>query len=395
MRDVPGHSATSRPSRVALAGCPLRSWDFHFFWDGERGGCAGGGDVVGFVDTGEEEKMKKSKGLRVWPFVVLWIVLGGIFLASLGLNCAAVAVLDGKAAWCGAEDECPALQEKGSFGTEGPKVVRIDLNATITREASGGLLEGGATDRVEKWLRQIRCATQDEEVEGLLVEVDSPGGGVTCSDELYHEICRFKEAQEGRAVVALVHDMAASGAYYAILGADRIVAQPTALVGSVGVLLNGVNAYGLAQKLGVEDVTLTSGANKDAMNPLKPVNPEQAALLQAEVDAMYERFLGLVAKHRHVSKGKLRAVCDGRVMGASAALEHRLVDQVGYREDALAALAKLLDAPSVRVVRYEEEKTLMDELLGVRWNAGGLLGRVSELLGAGPAAGRLEAKYAP
>jgi len=341
--------------------------------------------------------MKKSKGTRVWPFVVLWIVLGGLFMTSLWLNCAAVNVLQGHAsATDDPEDEFPDLSEKGSFGSAGPKVVRIDLNAVISRELSGGGLLGENTaDRVEKWLRQIRCATQDEDVKGLLVEVDSPGGGVTCSDELYHEICRFKEAQEGRVVVALVHDMAASGAYYAILGADKIVAQPTALVGSVGVLLNGVNAHGLAQKLGLEDVTLTSGANKDAMNPLKPVNPAQMALLQAEVDTLYERFLGLVAKHRKVPKNKLRAICDGRVMGAEAALANKLVDQVGYREDALAALAQLLEADEVRVVRYEDEKSLMDELFGVSWNGGGFLGRISQALGCGEGAGRLEAKYVP
>lgn len=338
--------------------------------------------------------------MRRWPFWVLGLALALALGVSLLLNVAAVAVLSGKDKGGGKlfpRDEFPDLEEVGSFGSAGPKVVRIDLDAEISHETASGLLGASGHDRVEEWLRQIRCATGDDDVKGLLVEVDSPGGGVTGSDELYHEICRFKESAKGRAVVALVHDMAASGAYYAILGADRIVAQPTALVGSVGVLLGGVNAHGLAQKLGIEDATLTSGANKDAMNPLKPVDPAQVKLLQAEVDAMYERFLGLVSKHRKVARSKLRAVCDGRVLGVDEALAHKLIDEIGYREDALAALAKLLDADEVRVVRYEEGGSLLDDLLGLKWGRGGSLAagaaRALGLPGTGEA--RVEAKFSP
>lgn len=341
--------------------------------------------------------MKKNKSLRTWPFWVLGIVVGILLVTSLMLNLAAVAVLAGGGSGSSElpKDEFPDLNEVGSYGSEGPKVVRIDLDAEITHDTASSLLGTSGHDRVESWLRQLRCATADNKVKGLLIEVDSPGGGVTSSDELYHEVCRFKEAQPGRVVVALVHDMAASGAYYAILGADCIVAQPTALVGSVGVLLNGVNASGLAQKLGIQDATLTSGANKDAMNPLKPLDPAQVALLQAEVDAMYERFLGLVAKHRKVDKTRLRKICDGRVMGVGLALENGLIDRVGYREDALELLAKLLEADSVRVVRYEESTSLFDELLGLRQGGGNLIGWVGGLLGVETRPPHMQARFEP
>lgn len=342
--------------------------------------------------------MKKNSRLRTWPFWLLGIILALILFVSLLLNLAAVAVLAGSGEPSNAipEDEYPSFEEVASFGSEGPKVIRIDLTEEITRsDATSTLLGSTSHDRVEAWLRQIRCAAADPKVKGLLIEVDSPGGGITASDELYHEFLRFKESDSDRVIVALVHDMAASGAYYAILPADKIIAQPTSLVGSVGVLLSSVNAADLARKLGIQDATLTSGPNKDAMNPLKPLDPAQVALLQAEIDTMYDRFLGLVAQHRHVSRAKLREVCDGRVLGAQAALDHKLIDQIGYREDALDVLATLLKADSVRVIRYQAASSFLDDLLGLRSALTPISARIARLLGADTSAGRLQARYAP
>jgi protease-4 len=302
---------------------------------------------------------------RRWPFRVLLVTVCAMLAVSLFLNCSAAALLAGKGGEDVPEDEYPDLQEVASWGEDGPKVVRIELKGAIVRENEESLF-GSGPDPVERVLQQIRAANNDEEVEGILFEVDSPGGGVTASDEIYHELLKFKEGAGGRVVVGLVRDMAASGGYYAMLPCDEIVAQPTAIVGSIGVLMAGVNFSGLAAKAGVEDMTVKSGANKDLMNPLKPVDEGQKAIVQAAVDADYERFLGLVAKHRRISEKKLRPLCDGRIFSAAEALSKGFVDMVGYREDALALLAKKLGSEGVRAVKYEKQSGLLDELLGMK-----------------------------
>ena len=309
--------------------------------------------------------------LRRWPYRLLWLFLAAAFAFSLLLNCTAVSVLqsaDGTSSFFRSDDkpddEFPAFRETPSWGSSGPKVVRIDLDGEISRSAPSSPFSR-SHDPVELVLRQIRCAAADPDAAAILLEVDSPGGGLTASDEIYHELLRFKKADTNRVVVGLVHDMAASGAYYALLPADHIVAQPTALIGSVGVILPSVNAAALADRLGVADASVKSGDNKDLLNPLRPVDPAHVAILQTAIDASYERFLSLVAAHRHRSLKHFRPLCDGRVFPVSEALQNGFVDSVGYREDALGVLASLLEVPEVRLVRYERPSSLLDDLFSL------------------------------
>lgn len=309
--------------------------------------------------------------LRRWPYRLLWTFLAAAFAFSLLLNCTAVNLLQSAdlspSAFLSSdkpEDEFPSFRETPSYGAAGPKVVRIDLGGEISRSSSASPFSR-SVDPVELLLRQIRCAAADPDVAAILLEVDSPGGGLTASDEIYHELLRFKKADTNRVVVGLVHDMAASGAYYALLPADHIVAQPTALIGSIGVILPSVNAAALADRLGVADASVKSGDNKDLLNPLRPVDPAHLAILQTAVDASYERFLSLVAAHRHRTPKHFRPLCDGRVFPADEALKQGFVDSVGYREDALGLLASLLEVPEVRLVRYERPSSFLDDLFSL------------------------------
>jgi protease-4 len=219
---------------------------------------------------------------------------------------------------------------------------------------------------VDLLLRKLRAARLDDEVEGLLLEIDSPGGAVSVIDEIHHEITRFKESSPDRKIVVLVRDIAASGGYYISLPADAIVAQPTSIIGSIGVIMQTINVQSLAEKIGVTDVTVKSGANKDLLNPLRPVDPEQVAILQRSVDATYDRFVGLVSTARGIPEKKLRAsIADGRIFDASDALSNHLVDALGYREDAMARLAAELgldSADDLFVVTYKEDQTFFEAL---------------------------------
>lgn len=295
--------------------------------------------------------------------VALVVVLG----ASLMINLTAVGLLSGSAkSFDGeeGEDEFPAFTETHSYGSGATKVVRIWYAGILTRELEGGWL--GNFDPVEDCLRQIRAARQDDEVAAILFEVDSPGGEVTAADEIHRELTLFKESREDRRIVVLVHDMAASGGYYVSVPADRILAQPTALIGSIGVIMQTLNVQGLSEKIGVTDTTIKSGKNKDMLNPFHPVDPEQVALLQASIDAMYDRFVDLVAEGRHLKKSEVRPLADGRLFTAEEALKLKLIDGIGYWDEAFDETAALLGVDDLYVVTYQIERTFFEQLLGLR-----------------------------
>ena len=307
-----------------------------------------------------------SRG-RYWPFWIIIVALAAILGLSLLINLTAVGMLTGHPrhdsdSW--GEDEFPQFTETHSYGAGTTKVVRIWFTGVLTRQLDGGWL--GTTDPVEDCLRQIRAARQDEDVAAILLEVDSPGGEVTAADEIHHELMLFKESRADRKITVLVHDMAASGGYYISVPADRIIAQPTALIGSIGVLLQTLNVQGLSEKIGVTDTTIKSGKNKDMLNPFHPADPEQIQLLQESVDAMHVRFVNLVAEGRGLKKSDLKPLADGRIFTAEEAVKHKLIDGIGYWEEAFDETCALLGVDDVLVVTYEVERSFFDVLMGVR-----------------------------
>jgi protease-4 len=253
------------------------------------------------------------------------------------------------------EDEDPYMVETWSLGHGDVKVVRIPVAGMIMLGESSWYAGNANTA-----LRSIRRATHDPEVKGLLLEINSGGGGITDSDIIYKAVLDFKAAMPGRAVVSIMGDVAASGAYYIALASDHIMAHPTTLTGSIGVIMQSYNFKELAAKLGVQDVTIKSGANKDLLNPFQEVKPEQKELLQKVISAMYDRFVTLVAENRKLPKEVVLPLADGRVFIADEAVKNRLIDSIGYNEDALVKMAELLKTDSVKVYRYDEQVTIMD-----------------------------------
>ena len=309
--------------------------------------------------------------------VAFWIVialLGFGLLVSLGLNTGLVVALMSKG---GAHrphlhgergvDEFPDLNEVWSYGQGEVKAAHIPVTGVIMRGGEETLL-GHTPDMVESVLQQIRAARNDDEVRALIVEVDSPGGGVTASDEIYAALMDFKASREDRRILVFIRDMAASGGYYVAAAGDWLMAEPTSIIGSIGVILQSLNMKGLSEKIGVRDVTIKSGANKDLLNPFTDVSPEQRALLQEVIDASYRRFVGLVQDSRGLDEEKLKELADGRIFASDRALEHQLIDQIGYWDDAVAKMAELLEEESVRVIRYEWEPDIFSWLSRVKFN---------------------------
>ncbi len=262
-------------------------------------------------------------------------------------------------------DEEPEMHEVWSYGHGDKKVVRIAVEGIIMRESEGGFFDL-PQDKIENILSQIRAAKNDDEIRGIILEVDSPGGGVTPSDEIYSALKDFKDSDDKRKVCVFMRDLAASGGYYVSMAGDWLVAEPTAIVGSIGVIMSSYNVKELSEKIGVRDVTIKSGKNKDLLNPFVAVDSNQVALLQKMIDATYGRFFGIVKENRQIKEDTLRELADGRVFDATEALKLKLVDQIGYWDDAVEKMAGLLGEKEIKVVRYENRANILDRLFGAQ-----------------------------
>ncbi len=292
---------------------------------------------------------------------IMGVLLFGSFIANVGLTAAlfsgSSSVSDDHPA-----DEEPSFDETWSYGYGDTKVVRIDLSGVIMRGQRERLF-GFEPDMVESILGQIRAASLDTDVKAILLEVDSPGGAVTPSDEIYSALEAFKKTDGERRILVFVRDLGASGAYYAAMAGDYIMAEPTAIVGSVGVIMQTLNMKGLGDKVGLSSVTIASGKNKDMLNPFKEVDPRHVAMLQELVDDMYDRFATIVEQSRGLDS---RELLDGRVLTASQAMEENFIDGIGYWPDAVSKMAALLDVDEVYLVRYTKKRTFFEELMASR-----------------------------
>jgi protease-4 len=310
-------------------------------------------------------KNHSSSGIVAWILVGILVVL---LLLSVAINfglLAGIASGVARKAKDKPEDECPRLTEKWSYGNGTIKAARIAVNGIIMRETDGGPFRL-RTDKVEGILREIRAATADPEVKGIILEVNSPGGDLTSSDEIYAALQRFKNRDPERRIVSFAGGIAASGGYYVSLPGDHIIAEPTAVIGSIGVILQTLNWKVLAEKIGVTDTTIKSGENKDLLNPFRDVSPEQKALVQNLIDTFHQRFFDLVCASRQMNADQLRPLADGRIFSATAAQQNGLVDSIGYWEDAVKKMAELLSVPDVRVIRYEYHPSFSEILANLR-----------------------------
>jgi protease-4 len=310
-------------------------------------------------------KSKSRTGLWI-VIVLLALVLCASVLVNFGLLLVSSLSAPSFRMARGGVDEFPELMEQWSYGQGDVKAVRIPLEGVIMRNAGGSLI-GPPVDRIQQIMRQIRAATADREVRAIVLEVDSPGGAITPSDELYNELVRFKTSRSDRIVTVHMRGLAASGGYYVAMGADWIVAEPTTIVGSIGVIIQSLNWKELADKAGVRSITIKSGDNKDMLNPFGEETEEQVALLQNLIDSMHDRFTDIVHEARGIDRATLEELADGRIFTAEQALDSDLIDEIGYWDDAARRTAELLGEDSVKFVRYQHPGGLMTLLTGVRF----------------------------
>ncbi len=282
---------------------------------------------------------------------LIWAVL---FVFSTG--CITVDLLGGG----GPEAQ---LVETVVRGDEGPKILLIEIDGVIGISNDVGSLFGEAEYSMVARVKEVLdLARRDDDVSALLLRIDSPGGTVTASEQIYTEINRYRKERRVP-VMAQFLGTATSGGYYIAMAADEIQAHPTTVTGSIGVIFSSLSFAGLMEKLGVEDQTITAGVYKNAGSPYRRLSDVERDQFQLIVDDLHARFREIVVIGRpDLSSDQVATLADGRIFSAQQALANGLVDRIGTLEDAVGALEKRLGVRQSRVVTYHRPREIRRNL---------------------------------
>ena len=223
----------------------------------------------------------------------------------------------------------------------------------------------GAIDDSQTVLAELKRFKDMPWVKAIVVRIDSPGGAVAPTQEIFQEILRSKKQKP---FIASMGGMATSGGYYIAAACDNIIANPGTLTGSIGVIMQLTNVEELMKKVGVRGVNVKSGPNKDIGSPFQPLSPEAREILQSLVDNVHSQFVAAVAKGRSMEEAQVRKLADGRIYSGAQAQQLGLVDQFGTLQDAIELAAKRagIDAePAVYYSRPEQERWWERMFIGI------------------------------
>jgi protease IV len=240
---------------------------------------------------------------------------------------------------------------------EGPeKVLLIDMRGVINNQKDRALTGATTALGMVEWIREIIAkAEKDQDIKALLIKINSPGGTVTASDIILHELLIYKE-KFSIPIYVHVMDLAASGGYYIALAGDEIVAHPTSLIGSIGVIAFKVNLENLMGKIGVDWEVVKSGDKKDFMSPFRPFTDEERKLFQKTIDTFHNRFVSVIAENRsQLSIDEIKSLADGRVYDAEQAMKLKLIDRIGYISDTVEQIKHKLGYSDLQVIAYQRE----------------------------------------
>lgn len=216
----------------------------------------------------------------------------------------------------------------------------------------------------EEALDQLKKHEKDPSIKAIVVRIESPGGAVVPAQEIYEEVKRIRE-KKSKVVLASMGNAAASGGYYIACGAEKIVANPGTITGSIGVIMETANLEGLLKKVGVESVVVKSGKFKDAGTPLREMTPEERSVIQGVIDDVHAQFIDAVAQGRKMDRAQVAKLADGRIYSGRQAKELGLVDELGTLNDAIktaASMAGIKGEP--HVVKEEKKRSMLEFLFG-------------------------------
>lgn len=246
---------------------------------------------------------------------------------------------------------------------EGPhKIALININGVISDKTEKDFMGREHPSLLQDIVARLEKAGQDPEVKALVLKINSPGGTITASDIIYNRLRAYQQ-ETGHPIIVSMMDVAASGGYYIALPADRILAHPTTVTGSVGVIFVRPRVYDLMEKIGLGVSIQTSGRNKDMGSPFRKTTEEEEAIFNEMIAGMGERFLAKVEEHRQPEPARLELIRTARIFPAGQALEAGLIDGIGYLEDALAEARKLADLPEeTAIITYRRTRYADDTI---------------------------------
>ncbi len=233
--------------------------------------------------------------------------------------------------------------------SHGNKIALINIENIITRS--------------DDTVRQIKKYADDKSIKAIVLRIDSPGGGVAPSQEIYSEILKIRE-NSGKKVITSMGNLAASGGYYIACASDIIVANPGTLTGSIGVIMNFSNAEELMKKIGLKSETVKSGKFKDIGSPMRKFTDEDKKLLQGVIDDVYDQFVNVVAEGRNIDIQRVKELSDGRVFTGRQAFKMGLVDELGSLETAIKIAGEMVGIEGKpKIVTEKKEKGILYRLL--------------------------------
>ncbi len=288
-----------------------------------------------------------------------WAALGiaaGLFLFSILVNIASTVATKSFGSWsddlfAASNDEFLETTIVQGKGTDKLLVLKVNGAIQDTGEDVRSFFSSIGYQH-QAFLRMIDHAKEDKNIKGIILRINSPGGGVVESAEIYNRLVEYKEKTD-KPIYVSMGTMAASGGYYISTPADKIYAVPDTLTGSLGVIMQGINYSGLAEKYGVTFETIKSGPYKDIMSPARDMTEEERTILQSMVDNAYNGFVEVISKGRNLSENEVRKIADGRVYDGRQAKQLNLIDELGYFEDVIEAMKEDHNMGDIHVIEYE------------------------------------------
>ncbi len=246
----------------------------------------------------------------------------------------------------------PVFQEVLLQGEGSDKILLIDIDGVISNRPflvpNLGIIPG----MVGRVRQELELAFDDPLIRGILLRINSPGGTLTASDIIYHSLMEFKKSKKVK-IVAALGDIAASGGLYVAMAADEIVAHPTTLTGSIGVIMPHIDLSGVMKRVGIKSDPIKSGKFKDIDSEFRPRTEEERKMLQQLIDHQHKKFVSAIRTGRKkMSKSQVDAIADGRLLSAESAKKAGLVDDIGYLDNAYKRISRLSGFPTNRLIRY-------------------------------------------